>query len=106
MWLPVDPVSKYTCLRLVKGSHKSAQYLKPVHFDGPPFASYEIKPDEEEKAKQFLPTPDVDGDKQYQVLSWDMEVYILALSYHTSHITYHISYHISHIISHITWEAS
>ena len=73
MWLPVDPVSKHTCLRLVKGSHKSPHYLKPVHFDGPPFSSYEIKPGHEEKSTEFL-SPDVDGDDQYQVLSWNMEV--------------------------------
>ena len=77
MWFPVDPVSKHTCLRLVKGSHELPQYFKPVHFDGPPFTSYEIKPGNEEKAKEFLPTPDVDGDEKYQVLSWDMEVYTL-----------------------------
>ncbi|XP_078350781.1 uncharacterized protein LOC144635560 [Oculina patagonica] len=73
VWLPVDPVSKYTCLRLVKGSHRLPQYFKPVHFGGPPFASYEIKSGYEEKAKQCLPTPDFDEDEQYQVLSWDME---------------------------------
>ncbi|KAJ7388027.1 hypothetical protein OS493_040296, partial [Desmophyllum pertusum] len=50
----------------------SPHYFKPIHFDGPD-PSYEIKPGDEEKAKQFLPTPDVDGNDQYQVLSWDME---------------------------------
>ena len=74
MWLPVDPVSKHTCLRLMKGSHKSPHYFKPVHFDGPPFTSYEIKPGDEKQAKEFLSAPDVDGNDQYQVLSWDMEV--------------------------------
>ena len=75
MWLPVDPVSKYTCLRLVKASHKSPRYFKPVHFDGPPFTSYEVKPGDEDKAKQFLPAPDIDhGDEQFEVLSWDMKV--------------------------------
>ena len=73
MWLPVDPVSKHTCLRVVKGSHKSPHYFKPVHFDGPPFTPYEIKPGDEEQAKEFL-SPDVDGNEQYQVLSWNMEV--------------------------------
>lgn len=73
VWLPVDPVSKYTCLRLVKGSHKSPRYFKPVHFDGPPFTSYEVKPGDEDKAKQFLPAPDIDGDEQVEVLSWDMK---------------------------------
>ena len=74
MWLPVDPVSKHTCLRLVKGSHRSPHYFKPVHFDGPPFTSYEVKPGDEEKAKQLLPAPDIDGDEQFEVLSWDMKV--------------------------------
>ena len=73
MWLPVDPVSKHTCLRVVKGSHKSPHYFKPVHFDGPPFTPYEIKPGDEEQAKKCL-SPDVDGSDQYQVLSWNMEV--------------------------------
>jgi len=45
-----------------------------VHFDGPPFTLYEIKPGDEEKAEQFLPAPDIDGDEQFQVLSWDMKV--------------------------------
>ena len=84
VWLPVDPVSKHTCLRLVKGSHRSPHYFKPVHFDGPPFTLYEIKPGDEEKAEQFLPAPDIDGDEQFQVLSWDMEV--IAISYHKSHV--------------------
>ena len=75
VWLPVDPISKYTCLRLVKGSHKSPHYLKPVHFEGPPFTSYDIKPGEEEQANKCL-SPDIDGNDQYQVLSWDMEVSI------------------------------
>lgn len=82
VWLPVDPVSTHTCLRLVKGSHRSPDYFKPVHFDGPPFTCYEIKPGDEEKAKQFLPAPDVDGDEQFQVLSWDMEV--IAISFRKS----------------------
>lgn len=74
VWLPVDPVSKHTCLRLVKGSHSSPHYFKPVHFDGPPFTLYEIKPGDEGKAEQFLSAPDIDGDQQFQVLSWEMEV--------------------------------
>lgn len=73
IWLPVDPVSKYTCLRLVKGSHTWPQYFKPVHFDGPPFSSYEIKPGQEEEAKRFLPTLDFDCNKDNEVLTWDME---------------------------------
>ena len=76
MWMPVDPVSKDTCLRLVKGSHRSPQYFMPVHFNVP---QHQIKPEDEEKAKEFLPTPDVDGDEQYQVLTWDMEVYMYIL---------------------------
>lgn len=84
VWLPVDPVSKHTCLRLVKGSHRSPHYFKPVHFDGPPFTLYEIKPGDEEKAEQFLPAPDIDGDEQFQVYSWDMEV--IAISYHKSRV--------------------
>lgn len=74
VWLPVDPVSEHTCLRLVKGSHKFPHYFKPVHFDGPPFMSYETKPGKEKRADEFLSTPDVDGNDQYQVLSWNMEV--------------------------------
>ncbi|XP_078351334.1 uncharacterized protein LOC144636066 [Oculina patagonica] len=70
VWLPVDPVSKYTCLRLVKGSHRSPHYFKPVRFEDPQCT---IKPGDEEKANEFLPVPDVDGDEQYHVLSWDME---------------------------------
>lgn len=75
IWLPVDPVSKHTCLRLVKGSHTWPDFFKPVHFDGPPFTSYGVQPGHEEQAKRFLPTPNVDGNKDYEVLSWDMEVY-------------------------------
>lgn len=74
VWLPVDPVSEHTCLRLVKGSHKFPHYFKPVHFDGPPFTSYETKPGKEKRADELLSTPDVDGNDQYQVLSWNMEV--------------------------------
>lgn len=49
----------------------------PLHFNVP---QHQIKPGDEEKAKEFLPTPDVDGDEQYQVLTWDMEVYMYILS--------------------------
>ncbi|XP_068728712.1 probable phytanoyl-CoA dioxygenase [Montipora capricornis] len=73
IWLPVDPVSKYTCLRLVQGSHRWTKVFKPVRFDGPPYISYEVKLGHEEEEKRFLPTPDVDGNEDYQVLSWDME---------------------------------
>lgn len=76
----MDPVSKYTCLRLVKGSHTWPQYFKPVHFDGPPFSSYEIKPGQEEEAKRFLPTLDFDCYKDNEVLTWDMEVSKICLS--------------------------
>ena len=71
VWLPVDPVPKYTCLRLVKGSHKTPHYLKPVHFDGPPFLPYEIKPGEEKQANKFVSPADFDENDQ--VLSWNME---------------------------------
>ena len=75
IWLPVDPVSKQTCLRLVKGSHAWTDNFKPVHFDGPPFSSYQVKVGhEEEVVKHFLPTPDFDEIKDCQVLSWDMKV--------------------------------
>ncbi|XP_028418590.1 uncharacterized protein LOC114544035 [Dendronephthya gigantea] len=72
VWLAVDPVTEHTCLRLVKGSHKSPNYFKPVHFNGPLFSPYEIKPGKEEQAKEFL-SPDFDGNDQYQILSWNME---------------------------------
>ena len=75
IWLPVDPVSKQTCLRLVKGSHTWTDNFKPVHFDGPPFSSYQVKVGhEEEVEKHFLSTPDFDEIKDCQVLSWDMKV--------------------------------
>ena len=85
MWLPVDPVSKHTCLRLVKGSHRLPHYFKPVPFDGLPFTSFEVKPGDEEKAKQLLPAPDIDGNEQFEVLSWDMKV--ITISYHKSPCT-------------------
>ena len=79
----MDPVSTHTCLRLVKGSHTWPHYYKPVHFDGPPFAEYEVKPGHEEQAKHFPPSPDFDGNKDYQILSWDMEVSnSMAYTYH------------------------
>ena len=56
---------------MVKGSHKWPGYLKPERFDGVPF---EVKPRHEKESQQFLPTPDVDRNKDYEVLSWNMEV--------------------------------
>ena len=70
----MDVVSQQTCLRLVKGSHKWPHYFKPVHFDGPPFMSYEDKPGQEEYAQTFLPAPDGDADENCHVLCWDMKV--------------------------------
>lgn len=74
IWFPVDPVSKQTCLRLVKGSHTWTDNFKPVRFDGPPFSNYQVKVGhEEEVEKHFLSTPDFDEIKDCQVLSWDMK---------------------------------
>ena len=66
MWTPLDPVSKDTSLRLVRGSHLSGRWYQPVFF-----ASERLL----EGAKDiFEPMPDIDADPQtHEVLSWDME---------------------------------
>ena len=89
IWLPVDPVSKYTCLRFVKGSHRWPHYLKPVHFGGTT-KFYEIKPGEEEEAKLFVPAPDTFDNEDHEVLSWDMQVSMkprLYLPFYTLRVT-------------------
>jgi len=63
IWLPLDPVSKQSSLRYVKGSHLWQEF-NPHHFvDDTPYA---------ETGLPELPDIDKERDK-YELLAWDME---------------------------------
>tara|TARA_B100000029_G_scaffold213659_1_gene211640 strand:+ start:4132 stop:4980 length:849 start_codon:yes stop_codon:yes gene_type:complete len=65
LWIPLDPVSEETTLRIVKGSHTSGRWYQPTFF-----AQERTL---EGAEAMFEPTPDVDSDpERYQVLSWPL----------------------------------
>lgn len=64
VWLPLDPVSKNSCVHYVRGSHRWGKAYNPHHFiDDSPYEN------------TGLPElPDIDADPgRYEILSWDLE---------------------------------
>lgn len=64
MWLPLDPVSRTTCVEYVAGSHRWGQEFVPQHFkDGSAYPGRDLPR-----------LPDIDRDRDhYTFRSWDME---------------------------------
>ena len=66
MWIPVDPVSRETCLELVKGSHRWGRRFVPRMTKDDRDLSF--------GADDFEPLPDINGNRDaYDILAWDME---------------------------------
>ncbi len=64
VWLPFDRVSKSSCVKYVRGSHRWGKAYNPHHFiDDSPYEN------------TGLPElPDIDaGPDRYEILSWDLE---------------------------------
>ncbi len=65
-WLPLDPISKETSVRIIKGSHLWPKLVKPVRWlnDEDFYGSLD----------DYLDVPDVEGEPdRYEVMSWTME---------------------------------
>lgn len=66
LWIPIDPVTKETCLSFVRGSHRWGKNFVPVLIKGNRIPEG-LGPD-------YEPAPDVEADRsKYDVLSWDMQ---------------------------------
>ena len=65
-WIPLDPVTTETTLRLVAGSHRWEKDVLPVRW----LKGDDFYPD----AADYLPVPDPDRDPdRYDVLEWALE---------------------------------
>ena len=65
-WIPLDPVTTETTLRLVAGSHRWEKDVLPVRW----LEGDDFYPD----ADDYLPVPDPDRDPdRYDVLEWALE---------------------------------
>lgn len=65
-WIPLDPVSTTTTLRMIAGSHRWEKDVLPVRW----LAGDDFYPDTDE----YLPIPDPDADPdRYEVLEWALE---------------------------------
>ena len=65
LWIPVDPVTRETCLELIKASHKWNRWFVPRM----------LKDDRDisSGSSMFEPLPDINGHREdYEILSWDM----------------------------------
>ncbi len=66
IWIPIDPVTKATCLSFVRGSHRWGKSFVPVLIKGNRIP--------EGLGPEFEPAPDVEAERdKYDVMSWDMQ---------------------------------
>ncbi|MCW5745902.1 MAG: phytanoyl-CoA dioxygenase family protein [Alphaproteobacteria bacterium] len=66
LWLPLDPVSRDTCVEYVKGSHRWGRWFAPKFFR-------QGGVDLQVQDARFEATPDIDAERdRYEFLSWDM----------------------------------
>ncbi len=65
-WIPLDPVSTDTTLRIIAGSHRWERDVLPVRW----LAGDDFYP----QTDDYLPVPDPDAEPgRYEVLEWDLE---------------------------------
>ncbi len=65
-WIPLDPVSTDTTLRIIAGSHRWERDVVPVRW----LAGNDFYP----QTDDYLPVPDPDAEPgRYEVLEWDLE---------------------------------
>ena len=66
VWLPLDPISRKTCVEFIAGSHRWGKLFTPLKFGD--HSPYEYPPG------TFDTPPDIDSaSDRYRVLAWDME---------------------------------
>ncbi len=64
LWIPLDSISKDTCVQFISGSHRWGRWFTPTKFVGTQF---------EKKDEEFEAIPDFDSLlSYYDVLSWDL----------------------------------
>jgi len=64
LWIPLDPVSKETCVKFIAGSHRWGRWFTPTKFVGVQF---------DKKDDGFEKIPDIDANLQeYELLSWKL----------------------------------
>ncbi len=66
LWIPLDPVTKETCLSFVCGSHKWGKHFIPILIKGNKVP--------QGLGPEFEAAPDIESNRdQYDILSWDMQ---------------------------------
>ena len=75
LWMPLDPVSKASCVQFVRGSHDWGRWFVPRKFATE--SNYAIedasaKPMLEDRPFEDVPPID-DHPEDYEILAWDME---------------------------------
>ncbi len=66
IWIPLDPVSKETAVKVVRGSHNTGKWYQPTFF-----AQERVL---EGAKERFEPTPDVDAHPDvFEILTWALE---------------------------------
>lgn len=69
-WMPLVPVSKKSCLEIVKGSHRWTEYFDQANFG-------DLTGDERDQVDfgdDAVPFPDIEGNRaDYDIASFDME---------------------------------
>ena len=68
--MPTTQISKETCLRFVKGSHRWGKWFHPIKFGS--HLTYNL---EEDFAFEYEDVPDVENGG-FDILSWELEVRI------------------------------
>ena len=64
LWIPLDSISRDTCVQFISGSHRWGRWFTPTKFVGTQF---------EKKDEEFEEIPDFDSQlSNYDVLSWDL----------------------------------
>lgn len=64
LWIPLDPVSRETCVEFVAGSHRWGKWFRPKRFVD--LADHDTQEGE--------PVPDIDSHRaDYRLLSWTLE---------------------------------
>ncbi|KAG8176290.1 hypothetical protein JTE90_004130 [Oedothorax gibbosus] len=70
IWMPVDPVSRETCIQFVSGSHKWGWFL-PRKFETS--LPYPVE-DSARIDRDYRPVPDVDAHRdEWDILSWELQ---------------------------------
>lgn len=65
LWIPLDPVSRETCVEFVAGSHRWGRWFTPTKFVG-------VRYEREDEGYETIPDIDAERDS-HRFLAWDLE---------------------------------